>query len=230
MWFPNTPVSFKKCFAESTNHLIDKLMIKQLKELDRAFLHLKFWTLVLVTVSVIGAGMMTWVSWQAVREARQEVYLISQDQVLKAFANPRDAVIVVEAEGHLRQFHRLLFNLSPDERLIEKQLEEALYLADQSVRFHLDNLREDGYFKRLMAANVSQRIHLDSIVVNDRLSDYPFRVYARQEIIRSSSRLTRSLITAGKLRQIQRSPANPHGFLIENWEILENRDLKQEAR
>lgn len=205
-------------------------MIKQLKELDRAFLHLKFWTLVLVTVSVIGAGMMTWLSWKAVREARQEVYLISQDQVLKAFANPRDAVIVVEAEGHLRQFHRLLFNLSPDERLIEKQLEEALYLADQSVRFHLENLREDGYFKRLMAANVSQRIHLDSIVVNDRLSDYPFRVYARQEIIRSSSRLTRSLITAGKLRQIQRSPANPHGFLIENWEILENRDLKQEAR
>lgn len=205
-------------------------MLTQLKELDRAFVHLKFWTLILVTVSVVGAVLMSWMSWEAVRQARQEVYLISQDQVLKAFANPRDAVIAVEAQGHLRQFHRLLFNLSPDEQLIEKQLEEALYLGDQSVRFHLDNLREDGYFKRLMAANVSQRIQVDSMVVDENRADYPFRVYAKQEIIRSSSKLIRSLITAGNLRQIQRSPANPHGFLIENWEILENKDLKQLAR
>lgn len=205
-------------------------MLTKLKELDRAFVHLKFWTLILVTISVVGAVLMSWMSWEAVHQARQEVYLISQDQVLKAFANPRDAVIGVEAKGHLRQFHRLLFNLSPDEQLIEKQLEEALYLGDQSVRFHLDNLKEDGYFKRLMAANVSQRIQVDSMVLDESRADYPFRVYAKQEIIRSSSKLIRSLITAGNLRQIQRSPANPHGFLIENWEILENKDLKQLAR
>ncbi|WP_297337916.1 conjugative transposon protein TraK [Algoriphagus sp.] len=205
-------------------------MLTQLKELDRAFVHLKFWTLILVSVSVLGAIGMSYLSWETVRRARQEVYVISQDQVLKAFAHPRDAVIAVEAQGHLRQFHRLLFTLSPDEQLIEKQLEEALYLGDQSVRFYLDNLREDGYFKRLMAANVSQRIQIDSMVVDESRADYPFRVYARQEIIRSSSKLIRSLITAGTLRQIQRSPANPHGFLIENWEILENKNLKQLTR
>ncbi|TDK50848.1 conjugative transposon protein TraK [Algoriphagus formosus] len=205
-------------------------MLRQLKELDTAFLHLKFWTLILISVSVLGASLMTWISWEAVHQARQEVYLISQDQVLKAFANPREAVIRVEAEGHLRQFHRLLFNLSPDERLIEKQLEEALYLGDKSVQFHLDNLREEGYFKRMMAANVSQRILLDSIVVDESRADYPFRVFAKQEIVRSSTKLIRSLITGGNLRLIQRSPANPHGFLIENWEILENKDLKQLAR
>lgn len=205
-------------------------MLEKLKQLDTAFIHLKFWTLILVSVCILGTVAAVWTSFKAVREASQEVYLISQDQVIKAFASSRDAVVEVEAKSHLRQFHHLLFTLSPDERLIESQLEEALYLGDKSVKFHLDNLRETGYFKKLLAANVSQRVFVDSIALDDTLTDYPFRVYARQEIIRSSSVLFRSLITAGNLRLIQRSATNPHGFLIENWEVIENRDLHQKAR
>ena len=205
-------------------------MLNRLKQLDTAFIHLKFWTLVLVSSCIVGSGAVVWISFQSVRQARQEVYLISQDQVIKAFANPRDAVVEVEAKSHLRQFHRLLFTLSPDERLIDSQLKEALYLGDKSVQFHLDNLRETGYFKKLLAANVSQRVFLDSIVLDESRDDYPFRVYGGLEIIRSSSILYRSLVTTGNLRPIQRTPANPHGFLVENWEILENRDIHQKAR
>ena len=205
-------------------------MLSKLKQLDSAFVHLKFWTLVLVACCLGSSALVVWFSFNAVLKSKQEVYLISQDHVLKAFANPRDALISVEAKSHLKQFHQLLFTLSPDEQLIESQLAESLYLGDHSVKFHLDNLRETGYFKKLLAANVSQRVYLDSIHLDESRSDYPFRVYAKQEIIRSSSILLRSLITAGNLRPIQRTPANPHGFLIENWEILENKDLYQKAR
>lgn len=205
-------------------------MLIKLKQLDTAFVHLKFWTLVLIGVSLCFSVAVVWLSFEAVQEAKHEVYLISQDQVLKAFANPRDALVSVEAKSHLKQFHQLLFTLSPDEKLIDNQLEESLYLGDQSVKFHLDNLRETGYFKKLLAANVSQRLYLDSIQLDETQDDYPFRVFARQEIFRSSTILYRSLVTTGNLRPIQRTPANPHGFLIENWEILENRDLYQKAR
>ena len=205
-------------------------MLVNLKRLDAAFVHLKFWTLVLLAFCLSFSVVVVWLSFKAVHQAKQEVYLISQDQVLKAFANPRDAVVAIEAKSHLRQFHQLLFTLSPDEKLIEIQLAESLYLGDQSVKFYLDNLRETGYFKKILAANVSQRVNLDSIKLDETRQDYPFRVYARQEIIRPSSILYRSLVTAGNLRPIQRTPANPHGFLIENWEILENFDLYQKAR
>lgn len=205
-------------------------MLVKLKQLDTAFVHLKFWTLILVAISLLSAALVVVFSFRTVLKSKQEVYLISQDQVMKAFANPRDAVISVEAKSHLKQFHQLLFTLSPDEKLIESQLSESLYLGDQSVKFHLDNLRETGYFKKLLAANVSQRVYLDSIHLDETRPDYPFRVFARQEIVRSSSILYRSLITAGRLRTIQRTPANPHGFLIENWEILENKDLYQKDR
>jgi len=35
----------------------------------------------------------------------------------------------------------------------------------------------------------------------------------------------RSLITEGYLRNTLRSDNNPHGFLIEQWRTLENKDI-----
>jgi hypothetical protein len=37
-------------------------------------------------------------------------------------------------------------------------------------------------------------------------------------------------VTEGWLRNTSRSDNNPHGFLIERWAILDNRDLKVEGR
>jgi len=50
------------------------------------------------------------------------------------------------------------------------------------------------------------------------------------KIIRSTSIVTRDLLTEGWLRNINRSDNNPHGFLIERWNILENKDNKVEKR
>jgi hypothetical protein len=40
----------------------------------------------------------------------------------------------------------------------------------------------------------------------------------------------RNLITEGFLRNVARSDNNPHGFLIEKWTTIENKDLKTEKR
>jgi hypothetical protein len=42
--------------------------------------------------------------------------------------------------------------------------------------------------------------------------------------------VTRDLVTEGWLRNISRSDNNPHGFLIERWNTIDNRDLKVENR
>ncbi|HWJ27348.1 MAG TPA: hypothetical protein VNS32_12455, partial [Flavisolibacter sp.] len=57
-----------------------------------------------------------------------------------------------------------------------------------------------------------------------------FRCFATQRIIRPSSITIRSLITEGFLRNVARSDNNPHGFLIERWTTIENKDLKTEKR
>jgi hypothetical protein len=50
--------------------------------------------------------------------------------------------------------------------------------------------------------------------------------YARQLIIRESNVTERSLVTRCNLINSVRSDNNPHGFTMEAFEILENRDLR----
>ncbi|GAC1313743.1 MAG: hypothetical protein NVSMB24_37460 [Mucilaginibacter sp.] len=67
---------------------------------------------------------------------------------------------------------------------------------------------------------------MDSVTVDLRSYPYAFKCYATQSIIRTTSTVTRSLITGGELRNVSRSDNNPHGFLIGRWETIENKDLK----
>lgn len=106
-------------------------------------------------------------------------------------------------------------------------MKKALYLADNSAKAQYDNLLEKGYYMQVVSANISQDVTPDSIAVNTTNYPYYFRYYGKQRIVRSTSIVTRSLITEGYIRDLQeRSDNNPHGFLIERWSTLENRDLE----
>ena len=104
-----------------------------------------------------------------------------------------------------------------------------MYLSDGSAKTAYDNLKESGYYSNLISGNISQSIAIDSIQVN--IDSYPFywRCYATETITRTTSMLIRSLLTEGYLREVARSDNNPHGFLIERWNTLENRDIKTES-
>lgn len=54
--------------------------------------------------------------------------------------------------------------------------------------------------------------------------------YARQMIIRESNITERMLVTRCKLLNSVRSDNNPHGFTMEKFEIIENKDLRVMAR
>jgi conjugative transposon TraK protein len=114
--------------------------------------------------------------------------------------------------------------------VIAANISKALYLADRSAKSQYDNLKEKGYYTNLITANISQQIDVDSIKVSTKDYPYYFRCVAHEKLIRTTSILTRNLITEGWLRSVTRSDNNPHGFLIERWMILENRDIKTENR
>jgi conjugative transposon TraK protein len=107
---------------------------------------------------------------------------------------------------------------------------KALYLADESAKRIYDDLKESGYYSGIISGNISQTISIDSITVDINNYPYQFKCFAKQKIIRTTSILERSLITEGTLRSVSRSDNNPHGFLIEHWNTIENKDLKVENR
>ena len=86
--------------------------------------------------------------------------------------------------------------------------------------------KENSYYANIISGNISQELEIDSIAVNTDEYPFYFRCRAKEKITRPASIVTRSLITEGWLRNVSRSDNNPHGFLIEKWRTVENKDIK----
>ena len=164
------------------------------------------------------------------RASKETMYILANGKILQAVAGERKENIPVEARDHIKTFHQYFFTLDPDDKVIQSNVTKALYLADASAKRTYDNFKESGYYSNVISGNISQTISIDSIELN--INNYPFywRCYATETITRSTSIVTRDLITEGYLRTVSRSDNNPHGFLIEKWNTIENKDLKVEMR
>ncbi|MDQ6889967.1 MAG: conjugative transposon protein TraK, partial [Bacteroidota bacterium] len=192
--------------------------------------YIRSFSLVLVTGCFLLCGFVLYKSYELSVRLQDKIYVLAGDKALEAYAFNRKDNIVVEAKSHISMFHTYFFTLDPDEKVIDANIGKALYMADGSAKTQYDNLRETGYYANIIAGNISQQITVDSVAVNVTSEPYLFHCYGTIQIIRPNSIVTRSLITKGFLRNISRSDHNPHGFLIERWEIVENKDIKTISR
>ncbi|MFT2010987.1 conjugative transposon protein TraK [Pontibacter sp. 13R65] len=205
-------------------------MFRQLQNIDSAFRHIRSFSLVFLLACMAVSGTALYLSYRQVQAVQERIYVLAGDKALEAFSTGRRENIPVEARDHVRTFHRYFFSLDPDDKVIEANMRRALYLADASAKRAYDNLRESGYISGLISGNISQEIAVDSVQVDTGQYPYHFRCYARQKLIRATSILSRSLVTEGFLRSVSRSDNNPHGFMIERWTTLENKDLHTQNR
>jgi conjugative transposon TraK protein len=205
-------------------------MFKKMKNIDTAFRHVRGFTMLVILGCVVICCFALYKSYSLVAEMQSKIYILANGKALEAYASERKDNIPVEARDHVKVFHRLFFTLDPDDKAIQTTITKALYLADGSAKRVYDDLKENGYYAGLISGNVNQTISLDSVAID--INDYPyrFRCYATQNIVRPTSITTRSLITEGSLRNVSRSDNNPHGFLIERWNIIENSDIKTVSR
>jgi conjugative transposon TraK protein len=201
-----------------------------MRNLESAFRQIRLFCILVILACISLSGFVIWQSLRIVRQAGERVYILASGKVLEAFAADRKENIPVEARDHIRAFHQYFFTLAPDEKVIEANIIRALYLADGSAKRLYDNLKETGYYAGVISGNISQEITVDSIYLDTHSYPFYFRCYATQKIIRATSLVTRDLVTEGWLRNISRSDNDPHGFLIERWNTIENKDLKVESR
>ncbi len=205
-------------------------MFTKAKNIDTAFRQLRLFAMVIVLGSLALTGFALWKSFQEISSSKTRVYVLANGKILEAVATDRKANLAVEARDHITVFHRLFFELEPDEKIIARNLSAALYLADHSARQQYENLKESGYYSSVIAGNISQSVRIDSIHLNTDRHPYFFTCYGTQEITRPTSLVERSLVTEGYMRNTIRSEHNPHGFLIERWRILENKDRHSRTR
>lgn len=200
---------------------------KSLKNIETSFRQIRLFTLVFLGLCAVVAVFSVVKSYQFAQRQREKIYVLDQGKSLMlALSQDLEQNRPVEAREHVRRFHELFFTLSPDKGAIEGNIQRAMFLADRSAYAHYVDLAEQGYYNRIISGNMNQRIGIDSVKCD--FNTYPYEVvtYAKLSIIREKSVTERSLVTRGRLMNSIRSDNNPHGFIIESFRVVENRDIR----
>ncbi|MGJ1327399.1 MULTISPECIES: conjugative transposon protein TraK [Sphingobacterium] len=205
-------------------------MFNKIKNIDTAFRHVRGFTMLVIAGCIVISCFSVYKSFRLVSDMQGKIYILANGKALEAYSSDRKDNIPVEARDHVKTFHTLFFTLDPDDKAIDANIKKALYLADGTAKRVYDDLKENGFYSGLISGNVNQTIRIDSVLVDTNEYPYRFRCHATQDIIRPTSITTRSLMTEGSLRNVSRSDNNPHGFLIERWNTIDNRDLKTAGR
>jgi len=200
---------------------------KSLKNIETSFKQIRIIAIVFVVLCAGITGYAVWNSYSFAEAQRQKIYVLDEGKSLMlALSQDLSQNRPVEAREHIKRFHELFFTLSPDKSAIESNINRALFLVDKSAFRYYQDMQEKGYYNRIVSSNINQILQIDSVACNFDVYPYHVMTYARQMIIRASNVTERSLVTRCNLINSVRSDNNPHGFTMERFEIIENRDLR----
>ena len=204
---------------------------KSLKNIESSFKQIRLFGMVFLCLCAVVAVFSVIKSYQFAEAQRQKIYILDGGKSLMlALSQDLSQNRPVEAKEHIRRFHELFFTLSPDRAAIESNINRALFLVDKSAFAYYQDFQEKGYYNRIVSGNINQTAQVDSVAVDMRVYPYRAITYARQMIIRQSNITERSLVTRCNLINSVRSDNNPHGFTMEKFEIVKNRDVRTLAR
>lgn len=199
---------------------------KSLKNIETSFRQIRLFGIVMVSLCSLVAILSVVFSLRFAEKQREKIYVLDNGKSLMlALSQDMSQNRPAEAREHVRRFHELFFNLSPDKSAIEHNINRALILSDKSAYNYYTDFSEKGYYNRIIAGNINQVVQVDSVVCDFNTYPYSATTYARQMIIRESNVTERSLLTRCRLSNVSRSDDNPNGFIIEGFTIIENKDI-----
>ncbi len=201
------------------------------KDIEKSFKRLNRLTLVCVCLSFIFSLVVGLAALNYAERQREKIYVLDQGKSL-LLALQTDAVMSKELEikDHVSRFHELMFTLSPQKKTIQENLDRAFNLADKSAYEYSQDLAEKGYYSRLVSANISQQMIVDSVVFQGNGYPYQVKTFARQYVIRESTMSEYAFVSSCQVLNASRSDVNPHGLIIEKFVVLENNLIETRKR
>ncbi|GFI13748.1 hypothetical protein IMSAGC008_01282 [Muribaculaceae bacterium] len=207
------------------------MQFKSLKNIETSFRQIRLFGIVFVAMCAAVVSVALVCAFNFAERQREKIYVLDNGKSLMlALSQDMEQNRPAEAREHVRRFHELFFTLSPDKSAIEHNVNRALILSDKSAYNYYTDFSEKGYYNRIIAGNINQVLQVDSVVCDFDNYPYTAKTYARQLIIRESNVTRRTLVTQCRLSNASRSDDNPNGFIIENFNILENRDISTVKR
>ena len=202
------------------------MQFKSLKNIETSFRQIRLFGIVFVAMCAVVVSVALICVFNFAERQREKIYVLDNGKSLMlALSQDMEQNRPAEAREHVRRFHELFFNLSPDKSAIEHNINRALILSDKSAYNYYSDYSEKGYYNRIISGNINQVCQVDSVVCDFNNYPYTATTYAKQMIIRESNVTQRTLVTTCRLSNVSRSDDNPNGFIIEGFNILENKDI-----
>lgn len=205
-------------------------IIRFQKSIETSFRRTKFLTGITIALCSLVAVVSVFASYSFAREQKAQIYVLDKGQSFLALQSDGMATKDLEIMDHVTRFHELFFNMAPNANAIIQNVNRALVLSDKSVYDYYSDLSEQGFYARLVQANITQQMVVDSVRVD--ISTYPYtaRCYAHQYMIRESNITTYEFESTCQLMETSRSKDNPHGLMIEKFVVARNESLGTKKR
>ena len=188
----------------------------------------------LVTATLVFAGVVcvgvVLLSFMFVRQSRDTVYVVDKGSTIMATIASGSVQRDLEVEDHIRRFHELMFNLAPSSESQRRNLEQALHMADRSAYDWWQDQSESGYYARLVSANITQEIQIDSVRFSMQTYPYPARLYGKVFLTRESNITAYDFVSECRLSDVPRSRSNPHGLMVERFAVRRYESLGTRKR
>lgn len=205
-------------------------IIRFQKSIEASFRRTKFLTGMTILLCSIVAVVSVFASYSFAREQKEQIYVLDKGQSFLALQSDGMATKDLEIIDHVTRFHELFFNMAPNANAIIQNVNRALVLSDKSVYDYYSDLSEQGFYTRLVQANITQQMVVDSVKVDIGTYPYAARCYAHQYMIRESNITTYEFESTCQLMEISRSKDNPHGLMIEKFVVARNESLGTKKR
>lgn len=205
--------------------------MKILQNVDTALKTMKMVCFLVITGSLVFSGYIYYSSMILVEQSGNKVYLLNQGDALELVRSRNGTDnIVAEIKNHVTMFHQFFYDLDPDPIDIKARINKALFLIDDSGKQIHFKREEALYYHQLVDGSISSRVYIDSIVPRLDNNIYFCKIYARQKFIRSSKVTEKRIDAECKIRSVARTDNNPHGFLIEKYNLINNNTLYEQSK
>lgn len=206
-------------------------VIKYFDNIETGFRRMKFLTLsALMVAAAIASGSM-WMAYRFAEASRNNIFVVDKSgSALAATLADSDAQKDLEVKDHMIRFHELMFNLSPSSEAIKRNTDRALIMSDRSAYDYWRDMSERGFYQRLVSANISQQIVVDSVRVDIGAYPYQSRTFGKLYLIRESNITAYEFESACRLVDVERSVNNPHGLMIEKFTVTRNDNIGTKKR
>lgn len=206
-------------------------MLNKLKNIDKTYQLTRVYLIGITAIALLVSFFSIYQSYQFAEAQREKVYVLDNGKsLILALSQDINQSRPAEAKAHVQRFHELFFTLTPNMESIERNVNQALQLTDDTPSFYYKERKAKQYYEHIVQGGIICEIFTDSVIVN--MDKYPYEAtyYGKTTFMRSTDIEYYSIVTSQLLINCPRNDTNPHGFVLGKWNINEFQSIKKVRR